>query len=303
VARNDLEIPLPAMAPSYRVSPRRREEMDPATRRLAVFAGIIGGSLLLLVGVWSFTGHHRGGVPVIEAEKRSVREKPADPGGLHVDGANDSILSGDTDAKQTMAPLPETPAPQDLKTQQAAANAAPPVPAQPVAQQAAPQQVAAAAPPPVTVRPEQQPLPPLRPHVTVAAPAHTAAAPAAPPAFASAMPRTATPAPARAMPPSQLGAAQPTSVNGAPVKGALVKGALVQLAAVHSEEAAMSEWQRLSHKYPDLLGNRQPEISKTEIGGKAYWRVRTSGFNDVAQATQFCDRIKTKGGGCSIASF
>ena len=56
--RDDLDIPIPAMAPSYRPHGRRREEMDPATKRLAVFASVIGTALLGLVAVWAFTGHH-----------------------------------------------------------------------------------------------------------------------------------------------------------------------------------------------------------------------------------------------------
>jgi hypothetical protein len=270
------------MAPSYRVVPRRGQAMDPATRRLAAFAGVIGGALLLLVGVWSFTGHRHGGVPVIEADSRPLRVKPANPGGLQVDGANDAILSGGSDGKATAAPPPETPAPQALKAEEQAAAPAPAAtPASvPAAVPAATE--APAAPDQPIARAEIQ-LPPLRPHGAANAPrtsAQTAVNEAPPP-----------------QPVVPVHSATPPAVSvsaGTP---------LVQLAAVGSEEAATTEWQRLAHKYPDLLGGRRPTIMKTVHGGKTYWRVRTGGFSDLTQAAVFCERVKSKGGGCSIASF
>jgi hypothetical protein len=34
-----------------------------------------------------------------------------------------------------------------------------------------------------------------------------------------------------------------------------------------------------------------------------FWRLRTSGFSDTADAGSFCERMKAKGAGCAIASF
>jgi hypothetical protein len=31
-----------------------------------------------------------------------------------------------------------------------------------------------------------------------------------------------------------------------------------------------------------------------------FWRVRTAGFQDVAQAQSFCARVRTAGGGCTV---
>jgi hypothetical protein len=81
------------------------------------------------------------------------------------------------------------------------------------------------------------------------------------------------------------------------------KGTLVQLAAVSSEEAAKTEWQRLEKRFPDLLGQRKPAISRIDHDGKALWRVRTGGFDDLTEATVFCERIRAKGTGCSVAAF
>jgi hypothetical protein len=87
-----------------------------------------------------------------------------------------------------------------------------------------------------------------------------------------------------------------------PPPSAPVGHAAVQLAAVGSEEAALSEWQRLSHRMPDLLSGRQPTVSKTEHGGRTYYRLRTGGFADIAQATAFCEQVRAKGNGCMLTS-
>ena len=77
VVRDEMDIPMPAMGPaSYRI-PRRRQGMDPNTRRLALIAGSIGGVLVLLVGAWSVAGHGHGGVPVIEPDAGPVKVKPS----------------------------------------------------------------------------------------------------------------------------------------------------------------------------------------------------------------------------------
>jgi hypothetical protein len=268
--------------------------MDPATRRLAIFAGAIGGSLLLLVGVWSFTGHRHSGVPVIEADPRPLRVKPANPGGLQVEGANDPILSGEQDSKEAMAPPPETPAPQALKAQEQAAatpppEAAPATIAPKIAAPAAPP--AAAAPPP----PVEKSAPALRAPRIAAAPM-TEPAPTPRPQRPSLAARQETLPPAR---PAAIAAPQAAATGARAAAGP----AVVQLAALDSEERARQEWERVSHRYGELLAGHAPSISRVEHAGKTFWRLRTGGFADAAQATMFCERVKAKGGGCAVASF
>jgi hypothetical protein len=145
------------------------------------------------------------------------------------------------------------------------------------------------APPPEAPAPQALRAPPPAPRAVVAAPA-----PAAPAARAIAAAPLAAPAaaPAAAKPAAEKPAAAPAA-----------KGTLVQLAAVSSEDAAKNEWRRLEKRMPDLLGNHQPAISKTEHDGRELWRVRTGGFSDLTQATVFCERVRAKGTGCSVADF
>jgi len=227
--------------------------MDPGTKRLMVIAGGLGGTLLVIVGSWSLLGHRAATVPVVQADTHPIRVKPDNPGGMQVAGANEDILSGGAEAGTgKLAPPPEAPAPQALRT-----------------------------PPP-------QPVPPSPPVVASAPPSAlvATAVPAKPPVKPSAAMERPPAAPVQEHP-AQAGA----------------KGVLVQLAAVRSEDAAKSEWQRLSKRMPELLGQHRPAFTKIERDGQALWRVRTGGFNDISQATQFCAQVRAKGASCSVADF
>lgn len=263
-------------------APRRYSEseperlIDPATKRLVLIAAGLAGGVTLLVGGWSMLDRHTGPVPVIQAESGPVRVKPADPGGMKVLGANNAIMAADLDqsaSADTLAPPPETPQPQALRAQIAAARAAA-HPAVPAAPRAAPQAAAPAAP---TTTPASTPS--------------NAAPPAAATMAASA------PAPAPAPTPAPAAA---SGADQAPPAG----HAMVQLAALRSEAAAKVEWQRLQRRMPDLLADRHPVVERVEEhDGRVFWRLRTGGFADRSAARAFCTQVHAKGGGCTIAAF
>jgi hypothetical protein len=133
------------------------------------------------------------------------------------------------------------------------------------------------------------------------APAPAAAEAPAPAALTlpAAMPQKAAAPPAAAKPPVAALAPTKLLVAAAP-PAAPGHTATVQLAALASEDAAHGEWQALSKRLPDLLGGRQPSYSRTEHDGHTFWRLRTSGFSDAAQARGFCDKVRAKGVGCSV---
>lgn len=256
-------------AAAYRI-PARGHGPDAGTRRLLIAAGGLAATLLLVIGAWSIRGHRGGAVPYVQADARPIRVKPDNPGGLQVAGQNDEIMSGDNDPQAgKLAPAPEAPAPQALRAQEKAERV-PPTPASSIA--AASSSLPSAGSPPVAAL----------------LPAGSA--------------RQTTPFAAAGSPGSGSTAdRKPVSTRApAPVQTGKVQ---VQLAAVASEDAAQAEWQRLSKRLPDLLGSRKPAVTKIEREGKPLWRVRTGGFADIADATAFCERVRQKGAGCSIASF
>jgi hypothetical protein len=268
---DDLSIPNPDYrgnrAGRYGMGPaRQRTGMDPDTRRLMMFAGGVGAVLVVLIGLSTLIGHHSEGVPVVTADNTPVRVKPTNPGGLKIDGAENDVFSGGSDmANAKLAATSESP---DTKALRSAATLPPP-PAAPLA--------------------AAKPSPAAKP--AIVATAEPAAKPAtAIPAAPPAKPRVAAieshpAAPADTRPP------------------ATGHQATVQLAALSSEAAAHDEWKELAKRFPALMNGKQPIFTHAERDGRTFWRLRTSGFADVAQARTFCDQVRQKGAGCSVADF
>jgi hypothetical protein len=273
---DDISIP----SPTYRV-PRHSRGMDPGTRKLALIAAGIGGFLIAVGGGWHMMSHHHGGVPVVQADPGPMRVKPVNPGGMQVAGANNDIFSGGSDtADAKLAPPPQTPDPQALQAMEAPPKPIAPPPAEPqsavaqaASQAAAP---AAALPPPAPVQAAREaPAAPVQ-----QAPVAQTAAPALPAHAADKLAATAASRPA---------------AGGKDVQ--------VQLAALSSEEAARQEWDRLMRRWPDLLRGHRPSFSQIDRDGHVFWRVRASGFDGPSDAAVFCQQVRAKGGGCSVADF
>lgn len=143
-------------------------------------AGGLIGALVLVVLLWSSVGHHSGGaLPVVQADQRPVRVKPANPGGMQIPGLNADVGAASGGSSDQLAPAPETPDPAALakQTPPPPPVAAPAAMAPPVATPAAP--MVATAPPVATPVPAQ---PKVVPAPTLPAPEHRVAKaePAAP---------------------------------------------------------------------------------------------------------------------------
>ncbi len=250
---------------------RRASVFDPQLRRTALLA--CGGIAVVALGIAGYVAlpHRTAGIPVIEADSRPLRVKPDNPGGLQIAGA-DELAGAGTGQADVMAPAPEVPQPQALRAQIQAARQAAAPPPPPVAP-------AIVAPAPPMAQPAALPVPLPAPNPSVsAAPVQRAVVPPT-------VSRSATAHfPAALTPPSS-------------------GGTEVQLAAMDSSQAAMSEWSRLSKRLPELMAPHHPSVVEAQRDGKTFYRLRTGGFADVAQATAFCTQVKSKGGGCAIAGF
>jgi hypothetical protein len=267
--------------------------MDPDTRRLVMFAGGLGVVLVVLIGASFLIGHRGTEVPVVAADTRPIRIKPENPGGMKINGTENDVFSGGTDtANSKLSALPENPDTRVLRTTEA--------PAPSTAETSAP---VALAPPIAKPAPGSGTSGSGTPGSSTTGSSTTGSS-----TTGSSMGASGTGASGTGRSAGGSGTARPSGAKSTVVAteahpAASAHKAIVQLAALSSEEAARNEWQTLSKRMPDLLNGRQPAYSRIQRDGHTFWRVRTAGFADVAQARAFCERIRTKGGGCSIVDF
>ena len=84
------------------------------------------------------------------------------------------------------------------------------------------------------------------------------------------------------------------SASGGQISKLTVGSAVVQLGAFDSKDLANSEWKRLENLLGSILITKQMIIQKAESGGKIFYRLRASGFDNIADARQFCNAINDK---------
>jgi len=136
----------------------------------------------------------------------------------------------------------------------------------------------------------QRAAPAEPPPTQVAVPAAGLPAVSPPALVAEASP---APAPAAASSPSPAPAPEAVGADGK---------AFAQVATVYSAKAVSYEWHRLQTLLPDLLGSREPIVTKTHQGGGTRWLVRTGGFDNSTQAAEFCRLVHAKGFHCQVVA-
>lgn len=249
--------------PSYRVE---REGSNLPWRMLAIAGGLLGVLAVAGLGWWAIRG--MGGassVPVVEADPRPFKVRPDDPGGLRVPNQSELILERPAQRSQgNQQGRPATVAPGAEAPDLGGLRAA------------------------ATARPAPAPTP------SPATPAPATPAPATPPtALAQTQPLPAPQAAPQPAAPATQAAAQPPRPAGR---------VQVQLGALPTEDAARTEWERLSRRAPELLAGRSPQIVRLDRGeGQApLFRLRTGGLADPEAAAAFCEQIRARGGACAV---
>jgi Flp pilus assembly protein TadD len=234
-----------------------------------------------------------------EAKRVLSVDLPPDQVNAAIDGFSAVIANAQAPLPAPAAPAPPPPtAPMVQTTSIAAApltptpdEAAPP-PATPITASTAPLTPAPPPPvPPITAPPADNapqnlnaayagpsPIPGA---VSSSTGTQTAASPAAPPAVS---PPPASPPPTTAAAPSS-GTYQ------------------VQLGALASQDAAQSQWDRISGAMPALFSGKQPDIETATVNGHTYYRLRTGSFDTKADAAKFCGEVSAAGNACTLADF
>ncbi|HEY4254411.1 MAG TPA: SPOR domain-containing protein [Roseomonas sp.] len=96
---------MPDPLPSYRAPPKPGRK--PPFRALAILAS----TLLAGLALWLILDGRSGRVPLVEADPRPVRTRPADPGGLRMANQDALIYDGEAlpEAHASLSPEPEEP--------------------------------------------------------------------------------------------------------------------------------------------------------------------------------------------------
>ncbi|MCJ8139751.1 SPOR domain-containing protein [Falsirhodobacter halotolerans] len=73
---------------------------------------------------------------------------------------------------------------------------------------------------------------------------------------------------------------------------------LVQLGAFDNEEQVQREWTRLSAKFGSLFSSKSLVMQQAVSGGRTFYRLRASGFEDAADARRFCSALLAENAAC-----
>jgi len=120
------------------------------------------------------------------------------------------------------------------------------------------------------------------------------APPEAPPQAAPQWSQTTSTAASQRTPPPASSAVQPIAASGA-------SGYRIQLAALRSESEAQATWKRLVSRHKNLLGDRQSNIVRTELGGLGtFYRVQLGPFASKTESQQLCKSFKQGGLDCFL---
>jgi len=76
---------------------------------------------------------------------------------------------------------------------------------------------------------------------------------------------------------------------------------VVQVSAQKTEDEARASYQALQQKYPGVLGSRQANIRRADLGDKGvYYRAQIGPFATADQANSVCGDLKAAGGQCIV---
>jgi hypothetical protein len=77
---------------------------------------------------------------------------------------------------------------------------------------------------------------------------------------------------------------------------------VVQVSAQKSEAEAQSSYRSLQQKYPTVLGGREANIRRVDLGDKGgiFYRAQVGSFTTLEQANTFCGNLKDAGGQCIV---
>ena len=73
---------------------------------------------------------------------------------------------------------------------------------------------------------------------------------------------------------------------------------LVQLGAFDTPDLAAAEWGRLTQRFAEFMAGKDQLIQEATSGGRAFYRLRATGFVDIADARRFCSALVAEDAAC-----
>ncbi|MFQ5467504.1 MAG: SPOR domain-containing protein [Kiloniellaceae bacterium] len=268
------------------------ESEEPRSRMVPMALALI--ALGAFVGVvwyaydWGISGVGTEEVPVVRADARPIKTRPAVPGGREVANQESVVLNEivpDPDKPQVerLLPPPEVPRPPPAPAATPAPNTTIKIPPQ-----------SSAAPPPAAsgqavAKPNGAPS--STSDLQIASGPEASAPPAKP------VPKAAPPAKPAAKAAKPVKKAAPPQTAAVPATG----GYMVQLSSLKDGATVAGEWARLQKAYPALLGGRTLDVQVANLGSRGvFHRVRAGVFASRAAAAALCGKLKAKKQDCFV---
>jgi hypothetical protein len=284
--------------------PPHGEERATHRRRgaLITVAAVVGLAVIGTAGAFGYRAFVSGGSapanpPVIKADPTPPKTVPAPATTASVENKPIQDRIGALAAPERVVPREEQPV--SLPTGPAPAPRA--TAPQPSAQAVAP---LVSPPPPISAanEPKKVKTVTIRQDNSGADSAAMAAAPAAAPPAQTRTPATkqSGSGPMAIAPQSEPSSRTKTAARTPPEQAA--GGAyVVQVSAQKTEDEARASYQALQQKYPSVLGSRQANIRRADLGDKGvYYRAQIGPFATADQANSFCGDLKAAGGQCIV---
>jgi len=307
--------------------PPRRSKMGRAAQKLVNSAGALTSLALIVgLGIWGYKLAVRDvtGVPVIAALEGPARIAPENPGGelaQHTGLAVNTVAAlgeaAGTADELRLAPRPTGLSDEDLPMAEMGSGSVPPrdtlAPVEdplPLANtgRALPEPLPDEAPEPILEAPvvaDTDAAVALALNEALADPVEAAAA--SPDLIAASVPGVVRslrppPRPASALPTGVVALAAADAAAEAALPGfsdidpdTLPAGTrLVQLGAFDTEALARDEWNRIAMDFGPLMAGKGRVIQPAESAGRAFYRLRATGFGDLADARRFCAALVGK---------
>jgi len=260
---------------------------------------VVSFGMIVSYGYYTYSGRLASApVPLVTADPRPGKARPADPGGLQVLDKDKGVLgigsgqgqrqadAGST-GREVLLPPPETPMPRPVAATQAPSAGPNTTGAGPGTNEGTRSNSAGATPAtptPATSAMALAIVPPPPPAPPVAA------------ATAATTPRSDA---------ALVGTAPPRGSNAAPTGVAAAEPASgafrVQVAAMRTEAEARAAWEKLRVRHADVLGRMNASFSRVEFGERgAFFRVHAGPLAGPEAARDACARLTQAGTVCIV---